>query len=52
MHIESNRERETDTAGRELIMQMGGGKKRGKKKKELLKILSKKNESSLYWCFY
>lgn len=47
MHIESNRERETDTAGRDLIMQMVE-----KKKKELLKILSKKNESLLYWCFY
>lgn len=38
MHIESNRERETDTAGRELIMQTGGGgrlerKGGGKKKK-------------------
>lgn len=38
MHIESNRGRETDTAGRELIMQTG--EKKGRKK--LLKILKKK----------
>lgn len=50
MHIESNRE--TDTGGRDLIMQTERGKKRKKEKKELLKILSKKNESSLRWCFY
>lgn len=39
MHIESNRE--TDTGGKDLIMQTEGGKK--ERKKELLKILRKMN---------
>lgn len=41
MHIESNRERETDTAGRELIMQTG--EKRKKKKNFLRFFLRKMN---------
>lgn len=43
MHIESNRKRKTDTAGRELIMQTGKKrKKKEKKKKTFLRFFLRK----------
>lgn len=43
MHIESNRKRKTDTAGRELIMQTGKKRKKKEKKTFLRFFLRKMN---------